>query len=170
MRPRVSAGGSANDMIQTHPTSSRQFHIETWHLIAAALILLTMPVNYRGGAELPHPHAFFQFWSSGDRDAFDHHGRRLSEPPSKQLKHAIGFSLVRSTASVPSLSANSIHPPPDTPLLSDMGWPAEHADALTVMLVASLLGAVWWVRKTRIETPWSIPVGHEPRPETPPPR
>jgi hypothetical protein len=153
-------------MIQTHAPSASQFHIGAWHLIAAALILLTMPVNYRGGAELPHPHAFFQFWASGDADAFDHHGRRLSERPHQP----VGYSLARSATSAPSPATNSIEPRPDTPLLSDMSWPGEHADALALVLIAALLGTVVAMRAIRVEAPWSIPIGLQPSPETPPPR
>jgi hypothetical protein len=157
-------------MIQTHSTFSSQFHIGAWQLIAAALILLTMPVNYRGGAELPHPHAFFQFWSSGDKDAFDHHGRRLSEPLRERSSEPVGFTLAGARGSEQSSSMNSIEPRPDTPLLSEMNWPGERADALALALIASLIGAAVTVRALRVEAPWSIPDGRQPSPETPPPR
>src|SRR4051812_38046114 len=42
-------------------------------LLVAAVSAFMMPSTYRGGAELPHPHALFQFWLSGPETAFDHH-------------------------------------------------------------------------------------------------
>src|SRR3954449_6470388 len=41
--------------------------------LAVACVAL-MPSIYRGGAEVPHPHSFFQFWFSGPEAAFNHHG------------------------------------------------------------------------------------------------
>ncbi|HEV2067558.1 MAG TPA: hypothetical protein VGR08_12050, partial [Thermomicrobiales bacterium] len=43
--------------------------------LAAALALLTMPVEYRGGAEEAHPHAVVQFWAEASRGSLSHHHR-----------------------------------------------------------------------------------------------
>jgi hypothetical protein len=43
--------------------------------LAAALGLLTMPVEYRGGAEEAHPHALVQFWAEAGRGSLSHHHR-----------------------------------------------------------------------------------------------
>ena len=41
----------------------------------AALSLLTLPVQYRGGAELPHGHAFVQVWLDAAHGSTFHHDR-----------------------------------------------------------------------------------------------
>jgi hypothetical protein len=51
-----------------------------------------------------------------------------------------------------------------------MSWPGERADALAMVLIASLLGSPPSVHGLRVEAPWLIPAGRRPSPETPPPR
>src|SRR4051794_8034979 len=68
-RPRVSMGQSVR-ITHTGTRLSRRSAALLW--LAVACVAL-MPSIYRGGAEVPHAHSFFQFWFSGPEAAFDHH-------------------------------------------------------------------------------------------------
>jgi hypothetical protein len=129
-------------------------------LIVAAISLLSMPIDYRGGAELPHAHALFQFWMSGDADAFDHHG------PSHDENHEHDQSDGHDTYSLPMSSRNAV---PDTPTVSNMGSPAEMGSVLALsLLLTTLLFAEG--RRLLIATWNRTLVGILPSPERPPPR
>lgn len=119
----------------------------------AALSLLSMPVDYRGGAELPHAHALFQFWMSGDAGAFDHHGH--------QTHHAHHAEDAKVSANADSA--------PDTPSVSEMGSPAERGAgiALTMLLAMFIVAACG---TQAIATRVSLLIGRLPAPEPPPPR
>src|SRR5215211_2210479 len=43
-------------------------------VILATLSVILAPSIYRGGADVAHPHGFFEFWGSDAERAFDHHG------------------------------------------------------------------------------------------------
>jgi hypothetical protein len=121
-----------------------------------ALSSLSMPVDYRGGAELPHAHALFQFWMSGDADAFDHHGEHHE-------------SVAHHHDDVAATLRSNVDPSPDTPAISGMGGPAETG---SVMALSLLLSVVLFAagRNLLIATWTRVLVGIRPSPELPPPR
>jgi hypothetical protein len=128
-------------------------------LLLAALCLVTMPQSYRGGAELAHPHAVFQFWIQGNHVSADHHhGDETGEHD-----HAIsaGHSAPTETSSVRT------NPLDDIPTISQM-TAAERADA-----IGSVLGA-WFVLVLAAATGLffvrGMGPGLAPSPERPPPR
>jgi hypothetical protein len=55
-------------------STARAARVHRSLLFIAAISAMLMPSNYRGGAEPPHPHGFFQFWLSEPERAHDHHG------------------------------------------------------------------------------------------------
>jgi hypothetical protein len=78
-------------------------------LLVAAVGVLTMPTMHRGAAELPHPHALFQFWCAADGDAFDDHVRTddRSAPPPSAIR-TDGDRPVATQASTPLEPATAI--------------------------------------------------------------
>lgn len=128
----------------------RQFHLDRALAALAVLCLLMMPIEYRGGAEEPHPHAVFQFWDSGNRDAFDHHG------------HA------HAAAAVPRADASEA--PTDVPIVTEMTASAERAVGFAVA-VSALFLLLSLTRVRRLSIPrTAVPDGLEPVPDVPPPR
>jgi len=128
-----------------------------------ALSLLSMPVDYRGGAELPHAHALFQFWMSGDADAFDHHGHGGSDSDVHHGLDQTGNSKRSSTLITTRKTA------PDIPAVSGMGSPAETGSVMALSLLLSVVLVVAG-RKLLIATWTRVLVGMWPSPELPPPR
>jgi hypothetical protein len=119
-----------------------------------------MPVDYRGGAELPHAHALFQFWMSGDEDAFDHHGHSADHDVHGQgTDHHDG----------PAAMGAKVEPSPDTPAVSDLGSEADRTSgiALTLLLVALFLTGAGVQLISNVARRL---VGQLPLPELPPPR
>jgi hypothetical protein len=125
-----------------------------------ALSLLSMPVDYRGGAELPHAHALFQFWMTGDEDAFDHHGHGAD-----RHEHEHGADHLDD----PAAAGANIDPSPNTPAVSELGSEAERGSviALTLLLVALFMAGSG---VQLVSTGARRLVGQLPSPEPPPPR
>jgi hypothetical protein len=131
--------------------------------IFAALSLLSMPVDYKGGAELAHAHGLFQFWFPGGHAEVDfqdhHHGHQVhrdtQQADARRAGERTGDRNVSST--------------PDRPTISEMGTPAEKtsAIALSLLLVVLAILAIGrspsWSNKHRLN-------GLVPVPELPPPR
>ncbi|MGH2560838.1 MAG: hypothetical protein ACRDJH_17375 [Thermomicrobiales bacterium] len=138
----------------------------------AVLCVLTMPVEYRGGADVPHAHAVFQFWAAGNGDAFDHHGLVSIRSDAGWLpvpeRHVVGGRLLPADVSAFRTSATTA--PPDVPLLSELTGSAERAVGLAVTVsAATALLALTLLRRLPIATV-RIPVGCCPAPDAPPPR
>lgn len=62
-----------NDCDASAKASLEKSRLNRAFLILAAICVSLMPSVYKGGAEVPHAHSFFQFWLSGPESAFDHH-------------------------------------------------------------------------------------------------
>jgi hypothetical protein len=137
--------------------------IGRWLTLFAALSLLTMPVDYKGGAELAHAHGLFQFWFPGghaDLDAFDHH----------RPHQAQGDSQTSSEQRADETSASQkIDSSPDSLAFSEMGTPAEKSSGIAVSLLLAFM-AIFAARRSSL---WPRPqalAGFMPLPEIPPPR
>jgi hypothetical protein len=123
--------------------------------LLAVLCLLTMPQNYRGGAEDAHPHAIFQFWFTGGHVTAEHHhggGHHDDDTP------------------VPSKTTGSsrLVDNPVVPTISEATPGAERADAIggivNAWIVPLLFAALAIVVRSRPLTGLTI------APELPPPR
>jgi hypothetical protein len=129
-------------------------------LVLAALCLVTMPQNYRGGAEFAHPHAIFQFWIAGGHVSADHH----------HGEEVIGDDDHHSPTSHSSLPVTApvrADLPDDVPTLSQMTT-AERADAIGSVL------STWFVlvlvAAAGLFVLRGLRPGLVPLPERPPPR
>jgi hypothetical protein len=91
------------------------------------LSLLVMPVTYRGGAEQPHPHVFFQLWIDAAHGSFDHHGGEA-----EAASHSDG----RSRQATPGGARAS--PGPDGPTFSVPTFPEVRGLALVLVAGAAL--------------------------------
>ena len=127
-------------------------------LILATISLLTMPVNYKGGAEETHPHGVFQLWEDLSHGSIDHHhaghesGRRHDE------------SATRSAPAV----AETAQADPDLPRLMDGTGPAPERPVAIVFGAAE--GFLVVVRSPRLVTTPARPAGRSLKPALPPPR
>jgi len=131
--------------------------------ILAALSLLSMPVDYKGGAELAHAHGLFQFWLPGGHAEINlqdhHHGHQTDRDARKSgARHAD-----EATAGA------KVDPLPDRPSLSEMGTPAEKASGIAVSLLLAIL-AIAATRQSFLRSPTQRLKGLVPLPELPPPR
>jgi hypothetical protein len=123
--------------------------------LLAVLCLLTMPQNYRGGAEDAHPHAIFQFWFTGGHVTAEHHH---------------GGDHHDDDAPVPSKTTGSSRfvDNPDVPTISEATPSAERADAIggvfSYWIVPLLFATLAIIVRTRPLTGLVI------APEPPPPR
>ena len=125
---------------------------------AAVLGALTLPVSYRGGADVAHPHAVFQLWADGADGSADHHHRR--EERAGASHEARDAERRPATTGAPS--------PPDVPRRTEV-TPA-HERPLIVPALA-LLGLVLLL--THVTPVWGVAVpllGRRLRPDVPPPR
>ena len=125
----------------------------------ALLGLFTLPVEYRGGAEQPHPHGSYQLWFDAAHGMVDHHRRHVVD------------ALAPAAAPIVAVDAGS---PPvvidggDGPRLSPVSRSADRLPLLPgalVVVAAALLPGVrlaWPAAPALVGTPV--------RPETPPPR
>lgn len=138
-------------------------------LAALAALLLVMPISYRAGTEVAHPHAVFQGWFDSAHGGIGHHhpeGRvarydaehpRASHPVARWATGQDGIATDTPTAEVdaPTLSALNAPLSPAMPLL-----------LLAGVLLLSLARASWrplWAAAAAL--PGAILV-----PEAPPPR
>ena len=141
-------------------SASRIVHAGAARLLAAvgALALLMLPVEYRAGAERPHPHAAFQLWADVAHGATPH-------------RHDAGFPAVlgheahaNHDASVAAWNGLT----PDVPRVSEATPPVERAAAF-----ASVAALAWLLLipvLLRIVGPARRLVGQPVRPAIPPPR
>jgi hypothetical protein len=128
--------------------------------IFAAVSLLAMPVDYKGGAELAHAHGLFQFWLPGGHaeiDFQDHHHAR-------QTNYDTQFSGAHQTD-----ESRTVNSTPDRPTISEMGSPAERASGIAVSLLLSAL-AVFAARRSPSWSHTMGLIGLVPALELPPPR
>lgn len=127
--------------------------------LAAALGLLTMPVEYRGGAKDAHSHGILQFWVEAGHGSLDHHHRDGSP------HHEVGE--VRERAA--DVTGQSTSDEVEIPRLSD----AATAQWFVPMALAFATAMFLPVLSTRAQ-PFRIqierPTGRNPAPTPPPPR
>jgi hypothetical protein len=123
----------------------------------AAIGMLTMPVEYRAGAEVPHYHIFFQLWIDASHASFRHH-----EPAHD---HANG--LVQPGASVAN-GYTSVSDDPDAPQLSTMTAP-ETRWAILIALGGLIITLVVGRKRLPPALPRSL-TGRLLGPDPPPPR
>ena len=114
--------------------------------------LLTMPVSYRAGTEVAHPHSFLHFLSDAAAGSMNHH---------LQLAGGQAEVAVRSPI---SLSAASI----GAPMLDQLGPVNERISALGIALFAAWLS--WAATRSVRSGSESRLTGLAPRPPAPPPR
>jgi hypothetical protein len=137
--------------------------IGRWLTLFAALSLLTMPVDYKGGAELAHAHGLFQFWFPGghaDFDAFDHHHPQQDQDDGQtSSEHRAGDTS----------ASQKFDSSPDSPAFSEMGAPAEKSSEIAVSMLLALL-AIFATRRTLLLSEAQALAGLIPLPEIPPPR
>src|SRR5262245_28868296 len=104
--------------------------------VIAALSLLAMPVDYRGGAEFSHAHGLFQFWFPGGHTEIDfqdhHHGGKT--------RHAADSARTRHSSE--HTSRSTVDRGSDVPVLSEMGDSAERASSIAIAMVLALLAFV----------------------------
>jgi hypothetical protein len=120
--------------------------------LLVALTALMMPSSYRGGADLPHPHAFFQFWVAHHHDPLDHHRHHGDHRP-------VAGSVQARTA-----------PFGDTPALLDAAAPFERS-SLMALLIPAVASPLWL--RWRSASPFvgaRVLAGRIPVPDPPPPR
>lgn len=131
----------------------------------AAIGLLAMPVEYRGGAEQAHPHVFFQLWIDAAHHSFDHHLARDLQPAAVTMSHPRsqaqpGKPIV---GQEPTFRSDDL----DAPSLSTLLVPETRGIAL--MVSGDVLLAM--VARGRLPVPNATTLtGSLPRPEAPPPR
>ena len=120
----------------------------------AVLGVLALPVSYRGGAEVAHPHAVFQLWADGADGSTDHHRRRDEPAPVRLAEPGREVTATPVRPDVPRLT--EVTPAHERPLII----PA--LAVLGVFLLPTQLVPVWGVGSPQI--------GRRLRPEVPPPR
>ncbi|MGH2531205.1 MAG: hypothetical protein ACRDJW_02755 [Thermomicrobiales bacterium] len=108
-----------------------------------ALTLLTMPTDYRGGADVSHAHAFFQFWTASGLSAHDHHNHAHHFAPSRVRDHALAGERWLLAPVTPRVEfdghSREIDPPPDVPILTELSVSAEHGGLLSLALAITAL-------------------------------
>ena len=119
-----------------HPNATtRSAHLRVLDVVAV-IVLLALPVQYRGGAAMPHPHALLQLWTPGG------HGLVHHEPPAERLmsgSHDAAEATPRPRHLVGS-------PGPGAPTLSAMTSPGESA---AVIGAIALSGPVLLLERSR---------------------
>jgi hypothetical protein len=116
-----------------------------------AFALLTMPVSYRAGTDVAHPHSFIQFLSEAAAGSMNHH-----------LQSGGGYGEVSTPAPV---SINAA--PPGVPALDQLGPVNERSSALAIGLLAAWLA--WAVASLAVPVGELKLVGIVPGPPKPPP-
>lgn len=125
-------------------------------VLVAALTMLTLPVSYRAGADVAHPHAIIQLWLDAAHGSTDHH-RRLETDHSQHDTHP----------TVPAVLRTTVLPAPDVPTLSEL-VSHELPSVIAVSVVAGLVLVLFRLMPVWTET--GALVGQSRRPEIPPPR
>ncbi|HEV2067292.1 MAG TPA: hypothetical protein VGR08_10675 [Thermomicrobiales bacterium] len=127
--------------------------------LAAALGLLAMPVEYRGGAEGAHPHAVIQFWAEAGRGSLSHHHRDGS--------HHRDFEGAREIAA--DEIAYHATGEADFPRLFEATTSQKYAP-IAVAIAGVLFTVVLTTRAQRSHIAVKRPKGMNPMPTVPPPR
>jgi hypothetical protein len=145
--------------------------------LAVACVSL-MPSIYRGGAEVPHAHSFFQFWFSGPEAAFDHHhehgagmAAEHEHPPLEAVDSRCGalvdYAAFSCPAPAPGSSAAGAR---DEAKISPAVPPGGVVDSIVVTALTALIALLPAVRRWRFPlTAWSW-LDRRLSPESPPPR
>jgi hypothetical protein len=134
-------------------------------LLLATLCVIVMPSIYNGGAEFPHPHAFFQFWISGPERAFEHHHGEGEHDHADHEHAAHESGMAAEVGSGLTDVANR-----DEPRISPETFPGGSISviAMTVMALAVLAGPmIWKLTYPRRMFSW---LDRRISPEPPPPR
>ncbi|MGH2557562.1 MAG: hypothetical protein ACRDJH_00750 [Thermomicrobiales bacterium] len=137
-----------------------------------ALALLTMPTDYRGGADVSHAHAVFQFWTASGRSAVNHHNHEHhSERSNHHGIHIVGELWLSETMTVRGDATEiqwSRAAPPDVPILTDVTVTVENSGLLALMLIMS--GLIVLGRPSLILGPSLTLSPSFVQPRTPPPK
>jgi len=164
---------------------ARRPSLTTLGMLGMAALLLLMPANYRAGADVAHPHAFFQEWldeltGTPHTHAADHHPATTTDMPvpastiSPFLAADIPLAAAADTATSERAAPSSGVPAhataaPDTPFLTDFSPAVDQGSAIAMagVLVAMLL--LVSIRR-QLWCPASHLMGTIARLEPPPPR
>jgi len=145
-------------MIGRHPrVGSRLTGFQRLVALVAVLGVCMMPVEYRGGAQMSHAHALFQFLFDAAHGSLDHHGHTFRALPDRAVaprSHQRAM-MVDASRAEPAV----LHSPPPP-----IGQPL----AMISIVVAAL--ALGTVRRILATTASTRLVGFSARPPTPPPR
>ena len=128
---------------------------------AALLGVLALPVQYRGGVDLPHAHAALQLWTDPADGAFDHHAGPYAHPTGGGAPNAGVAVQTRATTVVLAEDA-------DAPRLSPRTLSAERVPLLIAAIVLALPAMAG--RRCPVWAPPRAWTGGVPSHETPPPR
>jgi hypothetical protein len=143
----------------------------------AVCCVALMPSIYRGGAEVPHAHSFFQFWRS-PAEAFDHHDEAGASASSihEHLRQTGVIvtsrcdALVDEVAFICTSASSALGPVRALARLSPMTDPGGTVELIVVTVLVAALALAISGRRLR------VPVGVErwldlrSSPESPPPR
>jgi hypothetical protein len=160
--------------VRRPPRIANPRHVGRLVCAVTALGLLTLPIQYRGGAEQPHAHAFVQIWLDAADGSFDHHRRAVADTqPNHAHDHGANGAEQAGGASAerrpePARPRAALADAADAPQLSEI-TPA--LDRISIVLAVAALGLALVLMG--IAPAWSAPVawaGRRPSPETPPPR
>ncbi|MER3405440.1 MAG: hypothetical protein C4346_17290 [Chloroflexota bacterium] len=112
--------------LRRQPIIASRYPWSRWWWLAAFVAVMTMPSSFRGGADLPHPHAFFQFWGHA-AEAFTHHAPYHPEyfPDRQGLPGANGITPAS--------------PKPDLPSVTDQTAQGERTSVISFLSGALLL-------------------------------
>jgi hypothetical protein len=122
--------------------------------------MLSMPVQYRGGADFAHPHAIVQLWIDAARVTTDHYHVSQTHPQAGGSHAGHG--------AVPERPAEVQTAPPNAPVIAGLTWAVERAAAVAAALVVASF--ILFGRLPRgASAPFGL-AGRTIRPEPPPPR
>jgi hypothetical protein len=156
-----------NDCIAPLNASLETSRVNRAFLILAAMCVSLMPSVYKGGAEVPHAHSFFQFWLSGPESAFDHHHDGHAEADEDAHEHHHHQALETATADGHPITHVIAR---DVATISPVSAPGGVIDALGLVLLVVTLFAL------PVSIPWRFPRAvirareHRATVEPPPPR
>ena len=159
---RSAGGRAARGRVRGRSSTSERRGSGRLLWIAALLGVFALPVEYRGGAELPHAHAALQLWSDAADGAFDHHA--------DSHRHRVEGGEADASPAGHGWAATSIVPAgdPDAPQLSPLTLSADRVPLLVAGIVLSV--PPLHRRRRAAWSPAAVLRGAPPRPETPPPR
>jgi len=139
-------------------------------LVSLAALLLVMPVSYRAGTEVAHPHAVFQGWiDAADGSAGHHHHPETTATHRAAGRDHADQIAVRWATGQDGIAAGRPAAEADTPTLSALKVPL--APAMPLLALAGVL--LLLVISTAWRPLWAasaLLLGAFPWPEAPPPR